>query len=120
MASLYRAKLQGVNRSFLVGVVVGWIRPLSFQQLFVPLCNVRPAAVADGNEGEPAATASLLGSHVSLESLTDGFFTLDRDWRFTYVNREAERVLRRPRAELLGQELWTMFTEVRGTVYKQE
>ena len=24
-----------------------------------------------------------------LESISDGFFALDRDWRFTYVNKQA-------------------------------
>jgi diguanylate cyclase (GGDEF)-like protein/PAS domain S-box-containing protein len=38
----------------------------------------------------------------TLESITDAFFTLDREWRFTFVNREAERLLQRPRAELIG------------------
>ena len=27
------------------------------------------------------------------ESITDAFFLLDRDWRFTYANREVERLL---------------------------
>ncbi|MBL9210701.1 MAG: PAS domain S-box protein [Opitutaceae bacterium] len=41
----------------------------------------------------------------TLESLTDAFFTVDREWNFTYVNSEAERLLRRCRAELLGRDL---------------
>ena len=45
----------------------------------------------------------------TLESLTDGFFTVDRDWRVTYVNREAERLFRIPRAELLGNHIWAKF-----------
>ena len=31
----------------------------------------------------------------TLETITDGFFTLDREWRFTYVNAEAERMILR-------------------------
>lgn len=46
----------------------------------------------------------------TLESLTDAFFTLDRDGRFTYVNREAERLLLRDRADLLGRSIWSQFT----------
>ena len=45
----------------------------------------------------------------TLESITDAFFTLDRKWRFTYVNREAERLLRRKRTELLGKLVWREF-----------
>ena len=38
-----------------------------------------------------------------LESIKDGFFTLDRDWRFTYVNAVAEESLRGSREQLLGR-----------------
>src|SRR5690606_5020494 len=30
-----------------------------------------------------------------LESITEGFFALDAEWRFTYVNRAAQRILDR-------------------------
>ncbi|CAN5711801.1 hypothetical protein BH24ACT21_BH24ACT21_06970 [soil metagenome] len=45
------------------------------------------------------------------ESITDAFFALDREWRFTYLNSEAERVLFRKREELLGQNVWEEFPE---------
>jgi PAS domain S-box-containing protein len=38
-----------------------------------------------------------------LEGITDGFVAFDGEWRFTYVNRLAERHLGKPRAELLGR-----------------
>jgi PAS domain S-box-containing protein len=44
-----------------------------------------------------------------LESITDGFFTLDEAWRFLYVNRETERVTGRTRSELIGRNVWEMF-----------
>lgn len=51
-----------------------------------------------------------------LESITDAFFALDREWRFTYVNQEAERVLMRSREELMGRSLWEEFPDsVNGT-----
>lgn len=51
----------------------------------------------------------------TLESITDAFYTLDAQWRFTYVNREAERLLRRERTELLGANVWEAFPEARGS-----
>ena len=36
-----------------------------------------------------------------LETMNAAFFALDRQWRFTYVNGEAERLLGRTREELL-------------------
>jgi PAS domain S-box-containing protein len=55
----------------------------------------------------------------TLESLTSGFFMLDRDWRFTYVNSQAERMLARPREDLLGRVLWEALPLLRGTEFEQ-
>ncbi|MEJ6979661.1 PAS domain S-box protein [Pedobacter sp. P351] len=46
-----------------------------------------------------------------LESITDGFFTVDRDWNVTYWNYEAERILRRSRREMLGKNLWNEYKD---------
>lgn len=46
-----------------------------------------------------------------LRSITDSFITIDHEWRFTYVNAEAERTLRQPAAELLGCSVWERFPE---------
>lgn len=50
-----------------------------------------------------------------LERITDAFIALDPTWRFTYVNAAAERLLRQSRDALLGQVLWEVFPEARGT-----
>ncbi|GAB4531797.1 MAG: hypothetical protein Tsb0014_15610 [Pleurocapsa sp.] len=50
-----------------------------------------------------------------LESMTDAFYTLDRDFNFIYVNQEAQRVLRKPKEHLLGRNLWSEFPSVMGT-----
>ncbi|MDB5761675.1 MAG: hypothetical protein JWQ21_670 [Herminiimonas sp.] len=56
----------------------------------------------------------------TLESITDAFFTLDPDWRFTYINAEAERLLGRSRGELLGKGIWDEFKEaVESASYRQ-
>jgi PAS domain S-box-containing protein len=44
-----------------------------------------------------------------LEAMPAGFYSLDREWRFTYVNAAAERLLGRSRDELLGRILWAAF-----------
>lgn len=46
-----------------------------------------------------------------LESITDGFVSFDREWRYTYVNDAACRLLRRSREELLGQKALATFPE---------
>lgn len=55
-----------------------------------------------------------------LESITDAFFALDREWRFTYVNQRAEEVLQRPRGEILGKRLWDEFPEAVGSTFFRE
>ncbi|MBC7942473.1 MAG: PAS domain-containing protein, partial [Chitinophagaceae bacterium] len=67
-------------------------------------------------ELETQRLASRLSS--TLESITDGFFTVDPDWRFTYVNCHAERVLGRDRNGLLGQVMWEMYPDVAGTAFE--
>ena len=69
------------------------------------------------NPSDPAQQASLdLAQRLmdTLESITDAFITLDRDWCFTYVNSRAETMLGRSRAALLGRNLWTKFPELAG------
>ncbi len=53
-----------------------------------------------------------------LESLTDGFCAVDLDWRITYINGRALELLaphERGAAQLLGQPIWDMFPELRGS-----
>jgi diguanylate cyclase (GGDEF)-like protein/PAS domain S-box-containing protein len=50
----------------------------------------------------------------TLESITDAFYTLDREWRFTYMNAQAERLFGRPRDELMGKVIWDEYPALRG------
>ncbi|TAG35876.1 MAG: PAS domain S-box protein [Polaromonas sp.] len=56
----------------------------------------------------------------TLESITDGFLILDTQWRFTFLNTQAERMLGRPRQELLGKTVWTEFPLTVGTAFEQQ
>lgn len=55
-----------------------------------------------------------------LESIADAFFALDEDWRFTYVNSQAERLLAREKGSLLGRYIWEEFPEAVGTTFYEE
>jgi PAS domain S-box-containing protein len=46
-----------------------------------------------------------------LESITDLFYQLDREWRFTNVNRQTEARLGIPREELIGRVFWEVFPQ---------
>jgi PAS domain S-box-containing protein len=56
----------------------------------------------------------------TLESMTDAFFTLDRDWRFTYLNPQTEVILGRPREELVGRVVWEEFPEAGASVFAEQ
>lgn len=44
-----------------------------------------------------------------MDAMSTAFFFLDSQWRFAFVNGQAERVLGRPREELLGRTIWEEF-----------
>jgi PAS domain S-box-containing protein len=50
-----------------------------------------------------------------LESISDAFYTVDRDWRFTYVNRKAEEWWQRKREDLIGKVCWKVFPAAVGS-----
>ncbi|MBF23332.1 MAG: hybrid sensor histidine kinase/response regulator [Pusillimonas sp.] len=56
----------------------------------------------------------------TLESITDAFFTLDTEWNFTYLNGQAEKLLKRDRKELIGRNVWVEFAPARGTTFEVE
>src|SRR5918994_161033 len=41
-----------------------------------------------------------------LESISDAFYTVDWEWRLTYINRKAAELWGRSREQLLGQNIW--------------
>ena len=54
------------------------------------------------------------------QRITDAFFALDNQWRFIYLNAEAERILNRKKEQLLGKNLWEEFPEsVNSTFYRE-
>jgi len=46
-----------------------------------------------------------------LESIGDGFYAVDNHWNVTYWNKKAEELLRRPRTQILGKNLWKEYAE---------
>ena len=55
-----------------------------------------------------------------LESVTDGFVTMDEDWRLTYVNRSAERIFGLHRSKIIGKSGLDVFPEGVGSRIHQE
>jgi PAS domain S-box-containing protein len=69
---------------------------------------------------EQAEQRALADRAALLESITDAFYALDRECRFTYLNQRALDHFGATRETLLGQVLWDVFPVTRGTVFQQE
>ena len=54
-----------------------------------------------------------------LDSMSDGFVALDRDWRFTYVNTRGGEIQGRTPESLLGRTLFDVYPEAVGTPFEQ-
>ncbi|TFD95780.1 bifunctional diguanylate cyclase/phosphodiesterase [Jeotgalibacillus sp. R-1-5s-1] len=54
-----------------------------------------------------------------LERMNDAFFSVDHEWRMTYINREAEKFLHCHRTDLIGKNLWKEFPRLRGSEFEE-
>ena len=74
-------------------------------------------------EGEQSIAAQETERKVAtiLESITDAFVAFDRDWRYTYVNQAAAKLLHKTPEELLGKHVWNeVFPELVGGIADRE
>ena len=71
--------------------------------------------VTDAIEGKQAAEQARERLDVVLDSIADGCFSLDREWRFTYINARGASWLHRRPHELVGKHIWDEFPESVGS-----
>jgi PAS domain S-box-containing protein len=56
----------------------------------------------------------------TLENMTDGFTSVDKNWNYLYVNKRAGEIFGMNPADLIGKNVWEVFPEmVGGEFYKQ-
>ncbi len=73
------------------------------------------SALQDTKRAEKALERATRSNDEILETITDGFMVLDRNWCFLYANPAAERIVGATRKELLGQNYWELFPATIGT-----
>ncbi|HEY4986633.1 MAG TPA: PAS domain-containing protein, partial [Bradyrhizobium sp.] len=111
------AKLEGLD----AGADDYLSKPFSARELLarvranIEMAAVRREAVQIENELRHEAQMAKARAETILSSIKDGFFALDRDWIFTYVNAAAERMLHRSAQDLIGQIFWQEFPHAAGT-----
>jgi PAS domain S-box-containing protein len=82
-----------------------------------------------GPDGEPDAMVGVIQDRTdthsqgealtrTLEAIDEAFVSIDRDWRFTYVNGRAEQILECSREVLVGAELWDLFPATIGSLFE--
>ncbi|HUF81560.1 MAG TPA: PAS domain S-box protein, partial [Burkholderiales bacterium] len=57
---------------------------------------------------------------LTLRSISDAFYVLDRDWRYTYINPQAERYFGQPAKTMYGRSIWEVRPRLVGTVVESE
>ncbi|MUG98551.1 PAS domain S-box protein [Scytonema sp. UIC 10036] len=50
-----------------------------------------------------------------LESISDGFWVLDCDWRCTYINKRQAELIGLGKDEILGKNVWDLFPDIANT-----
>lgn len=102
------------------------VKPFSARELLarmaahLELSRLRHEATRREQELRAEAEAARDQVTQVLEKMSDGFFTLDREWRIVAANAAAERFIAQPRAAVLGKNYWEVFPIVRGTHIEQE
>lgn len=72
--------------------------------------------ITERKQAELAILQSRKEMRQILESIHDGFFAFDREWRYIYINRKAAEPLGYEPEELIGKNLWDLFPKMRGTI----
>jgi PAS domain S-box-containing protein len=82
--------------------------------------------ITDRKRAQEALRAAQHHRETVLESISEEFFAVDREWRYTYVNERALAQARKVAGrdftaeEMLGMTLWELFPQVRGTRFERE
>lgn len=50
-----------------------------------------------------------------LDSISDAFYAVDAQWKFTYFNKEAENLLQKKEEEVIGKNIWEVFPAASNT-----
>jgi PAS domain S-box-containing protein len=101
--------------AFPLGEEEEWQLSALADQAAIALGNARlyEMELAAANRERDETLEALRASHKRikriLESITDLYYSLDREWRFTDVNKQTEARFGKTREELVGKVIWELF-----------
>ncbi len=70
--------------------------------------------ITERRKAEDSLASSNAKVRAMLENITDGFLALDEEWKFEYANPAAEKILGRPKTEIVGKSIWHDFSNLSG------
>ncbi|SPF32381.1 hypothetical protein SBDP1_1040019 [Syntrophobacter sp. SbD1] len=79
------------------------------EELEKELVRTRSERIKDARRAEEELQRAKRKYHSILESITEGFISMDREWRYSIVNEQAGKLLGKRKEELLGRVDWEVF-----------
>ena len=116
-----RTETEDLERALAAGANDYLTKPLDPALLNIRLsvAEHRIRALIERNQARAELQESARRLSEILEKTTDAFFAVDGEWRFAYLNAQAEKLFGRRRDTLLGRDLWTEFPHLAGSTFEQ-
>jgi PAS domain S-box-containing protein len=76
--------------------------------------------ISERKQAEQALQDSQHRLEAIVDSIADGFYALDRQWRIAHMNDIALHYFHRAREEVLGRSIFDIFPRFRGSVFESE
>lgn len=90
--------------------------PTGFSVYFLDITEKKNAEIAVQKSNELLKNAYDERTKI-LESIGDAFIAVDKNWMVTYWNKEAEKILGRKREEMVGENLWEVYTDATDSIF---
>ncbi|MCG6136792.1 MAG: ATP-binding protein [Nostoc sp. LLA-1] len=97
------------------------IKPFSARELLarveatLKLAQLRQATMQQEQTLRLEAETAKQKVETILSSINDGFYVLDRDWRYTYANDRLCKLIAMEREQILNNSIWDIFADTVGT-----
>lgn len=101
-AQQLRDRMRKVSR----GTLINEAKPISSNEEFLALDQGLEEMAQQLSEREHDREAMIRRLSATLEAISDGFYLLDHDWRFAYVNRKAQNMFSLSSDNVMGKNHW--------------